>query len=48
MISQAMKKMGLLLVLFFLLIPASAGLAASSQVLASLEEKVERWEVEEA
>ena len=35
-------------ILSVLLIPASAGQAASPRVLASLEEKVERWDVEEA
>jgi len=48
MISQAVKKLRLILFLYILLIPFSAGLAASPQVLASLGEKVERWEVEEA
>jgi tetratricopeptide (TPR) repeat protein len=43
-----MKKMSFLIVLFFLLIPFSAGQAVSPQALASLEEKMERWEVEEA
>ncbi|NWF55625.1 MAG: tetratricopeptide repeat protein [Syntrophaceae bacterium] len=40
--------MSLIWVLFFLLIPFSSGQAASPGVLASLDEKVERWEVEEA
>jgi len=48
MISQAVKKLRLILFLYILLIPFSAGQAASPQVLASLGEKVERWEVEEA
>ncbi len=48
MIFQAMKKIYLILLALFLLIPASAGQAASPRVLASLEEKVERWDVEEA
>ncbi len=43
-----MKKNSFLLILSFLLIPFSAGQAASPRVLASLEEKVERWDVEEA
>jgi tetratricopeptide (TPR) repeat protein len=48
MVSRAMKEMSFILVLFFLLIPSAAGQTASSEVLASLEEKVDRWDVEEA
>jgi tetratricopeptide (TPR) repeat protein len=36
------------IILLVLLIPFSAGQAVSPEVLASLEEKVERWDVEEA
>jgi tetratricopeptide (TPR) repeat protein len=48
MIFPAIKKNYLILIALFLLIPFSAGQAASPRVLASLEEKIERWDVEEA
>jgi tetratricopeptide (TPR) repeat protein len=43
-----MKKNCLIILVVLLLIPFSAGQAASPRVLASLGEKLERWEVEEA